>query len=1043
MNRERPPAGGLAHAVLSRPRGLTILYVVIAVLGGISISRIPVEGTPRLSMPTLTVEAQWPGASPEAVCERVTRLLEGAVRAVEGLEEISSISSFGSARVTASFAKGTDMDMAAMEAGERIAGLMGQLPPGMLPPRVRPFVPTELRTRGFLIYSLAGDVGALELTRLAQEVIAPRLQRIDGVAGVTISGTPQQEAVIDLRRGELRRLGLSASDVASALNAGRLDRGVGLTRHEGRDTHVRVSAGSGTLEDLGEVVISRSGPTAVRLADIATIRRGVGEASYTIRYNGQSHIGLAVERTPQSNALRLARRIENAVVELRRDLPSGISLAVEYDDTRKVRSDLADLQTRSAIGLTLILAALLLFYPSFHAAVLVFSTIPFSAALTVTAMYWAGISVNVLTITALALGFGLLVDGSIVVIEAVAIHRRKGCSALWSSVESVRASGPPIAGSILTTAVALGPLVASQGTLKLYYAPFAFTVCMTLAASYVVSLTLVPTLASRFGLAWCHGRPFDAALAGSVVRLSRHPWVVVGGAVLLVGGAWWALITKVHHGREWSFRREGKAVYASLTMPPGTPQRIVDGQIRRFEVALASETGVAYYVASVSGESGQVIGYLDDDVAETGEAFEIESRLVGVAAGIAGARSIGVGGVSPFPYHSGAHGIGLQSTIELRGFDYHGLKQLARGVAALLANHPRVRGIDINASGGVGSSRHQMVMTPRRERMADEGLAVQAGVWAAMHEMGARAGDRIRTEGDDLYLRFTVDGARYPAMADLAEAPVAAQAAGLSIGDVFSVESETVQPEVERRDGEYVRQVGYTFLGPPAMASEFHKGVMENLSLPPGYRIADPMERWRHFQDTGTATLGLFVAAAIVVVFMVTATLFDSLTLPFIVMLAIPLAVVGVAGAYWAFDRMFTPEAYVGAIFLVGIAVNNAILLVDAVRRLRSRGAGKNEAVEEAIRQRTRPVLITTLTTVAGMVPLAVASDGRATLWSTLAFTAIAGLVVSTPLVMTVVPAVMRLTLRDGGKEGGKPETRSPASDGAGPRTKSETGSRG
>ncbi|MBN1426553.1 efflux RND transporter permease subunit [Candidatus Fermentibacteria bacterium] len=1010
--------GGLAQAVLSRPRGLTVLYVAIAVLGAVSVARIPVEGTPKLSMPTLTVEAQWPGASPEAVCERVTRLVEGAVRAVEGLEEISSTSGFGTARITASFAKGTDMDMAAMEVGERIAGLMGELPPGVRPPRVRPFVPTELRTRGFLIYSLAGDAGALELTRLAQEIIAPRLQRIDGVAGVTISGTPQQEAVIDLRRVELRRLGLSAAGVAAALATGRLDRGVGLARHEGRDTHLRLTAGSGDLKDLGEVVICRSGPTTVRLADIASIRRGVGDEPYVIRYNGTSHIGLAVERAPQGNALRIARRVEAAVAELRRELPAGTTLSLEYDDTRKVRSDLADLRTRSAVSLGLILASLLLFYPSFHAAVVVFSTILFSATLTVTAMYWAGISVNVLTITALALGFGLLVDGAIVVTEAVAIHRRGGASPLRSSVQSVRTVAAPIAGSILTTAVALGPLVASQGTLKLYYAPFAFTVCMTLAASYLVSLTLVPTLASRFGLAWCRGRPFDAALAGVTVGLSRHPWVGVASGLLLVGGAWWVLITKVHHGREWSFRREGKTVYAYLTMPPGTPQRILDGQIRRFESALASEEGVAYYVASVSGEAGQVMGYLDDDAAESGRAFEIESRLVAVAAGIAGAKSVSVGGVSPFPYYSGSHGIGLQSTIELRGFDYQGLKQLARGVAALLENHPRVRGTDINATGGVGSSRHQMVLTPWRDRMAAEGLPVHQGLWAAMHEMGARSGGRIRAGEDDLYLRFTVDGARYPAVADVAAAPAAGYGAGLAIGDVFHMESEAVQIEVERNNGEYIRQVGYTFLGPPGMASEFHKGVIENLALPPGYRIADPMERWRRFQDTGTGALGLFVAAAVVVVFMVTATLFDSLTLPLVVMLAIPLAVVGVAGAYWAFGRTFTPEAYVGAIFLVGIAVNNAILLVDAVRRLRGEGSSSHEAIEGAIRERTRPVLITTLTTASGMVPLAVAAQSGATLWSTLAFTAIAGLVVSTPLVMTVVPAVLRLTLRDEGRAG-------------------------
>jgi multidrug efflux pump subunit AcrB len=1004
----------LATRVLSRPKAVGVFYAAVVVLAYISAARIPIEGTPDLSLPRLTVYASWGGASPEAMCERVARPIEAAVRVVEGVKEVESTSELGSARVTVSFDRRTDMDVAVMEVGEQVAGLEEALPPGVLLPQVQPYVPRELRTRGFLIYTVSGELPPLELARIAREEIKPFLERIPGVAGVEVTGEPTKEAVIDLSDAALRGLRLEVADVVGTVSALRQDFGAGIVAHRAAESPVRLRTTPRDLQDLADVVVARRGPSLVHLRDVASLYPGVGQQDYIARYNGKDRVTLRIERSPGSNAIRAAGQVAAALRELAPRLPPSVAVDLEHDDTERIRSELRNLRNRAGVSLVLILLVLFLFHRSFHATLLVLSSIGFSVAITITAMYWAGVSVNILTITALALGFGLLVDGAVVVTEAMASLRRQGLAPLDAAVGGVRRVASPVAGSILTTVAALVPLVASQEILKIHYGPFAFTVAATLAASYLVCLTLVPSVAARFMGRWHRGRAFESGMRGFFAALSRRPWVAVVVGTLLVGGAVWVLAKKVRHGKEWSWHHDPTSVGAWFTMAPGTPTHVVDELVRRFEAVAAVQPGIAYYESYAGGEYGNVVAHLKEEIADTPEALQIESRFIAVAASVAGARWIGVSGVSPQGYHSGSHGAGHYAYIELRGYDYEGLKRVAQSVADMITSHPRVSEVDINAERTWSSGRHQMVLQPRRDRLAAEGLPVTAALWPAVRMLGRSEDRRFRLGEETVRLRFLVDGRLRPEMADLMEMPLAASRPGLRLGDVLSVEMEAVQPEVEREDGEYVRHVAYTFLGPPAMASRFHEGVLASLELPRGYRVVPP-EDWssRWLREPETRELQWLIAGAVVVVYMVTAALFESFTAPLLVLLAVPLSLVGVSAGYWAFGRTFTPEAYVGCIFLVGIVVNNSILLVDATRRAPREGRRVSDAVDLAVRERTKPVIVTTLTTIAGMLPLAVAPARGTELWSTIAFTAIAGLLVSSFLVLSVIPAVMRLTLRD------------------------------
>jgi HAE1 family hydrophobic/amphiphilic exporter-1 len=1003
--------------LLRRPKGVAIFYLAVTVLAVISIRRIPIEGTPDLELPKINVETTWTGASPEAVCERVTRPIEQSIKGVEGVEEISSRSEFSSSFVEISFNKKTDLDVARMEVTERVASIVEDLPDGIPIPQVRPYRPREFRSRGFMIYSLSGDRGKLELGRIAREDIRPELEKVWGVSGVVVTGVPDEEIVVNLDSGYLESLGLEVTDISAAIDEIRIDRNVGIVRKENGEGPLRLRMIGDGLEDLRKVVVASRGESLVHLGDMAAFRRQPSaERHFIQRYNGRNRISLRIERLPGSNELDVARNVQAAIVDIKEILPPSVFLDLEFDDTETIRDSIRDLLKRGAISLAGILLTLILFHPSFRATFLVLSSISFSVALTITTLYIAGIPINILTLTALAMGFGLLVDGAVVVTEKVAFLKKEGYEPLSAAEEGAGQVRAAIGASILTTIAAFVPLLASQGVLKMYYGPFAFAVASTLAASYFVCMTLVPSMAAKFRGRWEYGRSFDRVLENFFSRLSSHPLVPVLIGSLLVGASVWLFITKVEKGERWGWQRDYKTIYVRIEMDSGTPISMVDGLMQRFEKRLKGNPGVDYFNTYIIGETGILVAHLKEELAETVEAIEIEELMVSEAVSIAGAKRIFAGGISPQGYFRGEHGGGNLFTLELRGYDYTGLKTTAREIGEMFITHPRVKEYDINFHPYEMGGRQQIILTPDRDTLAYYGLPAGAALWPAFYYLGQRDGSRIRIGGEELDLRYEVEGMEHPSLKKILDSPLgrARNSGGILLSDVLNLEEEAVQPTIVRKQGEYVRTLSYSFVGTPQMANRFHNSMKENLTLPTGYRIAPEVSEqpfWLRHRDTDT-NIGWYVAVAIVAVFMVVAVTFDSLSTPLLVMIAIPLALVGIAGGYWAGGKLFTPEAYVGAIFLVGIAVNNTILLIDAVRRLQRKGLDIRRAVEGAVRERTRPVLITNITTIIGMLPLALAPSSVSDLWSTLAFTVVVGLAVSTLLVLSVLPSVIIVTTR-------------------------------
>ena len=1009
----------IVDLVLRRPRGTAVIFAALLVLAIVSFNRVPIEGTPDATLPTLNISAYWSGADPEAICEQVTRPIEDVAREVEGVIEVSSTSRPGNSNVKVSFEKGTDMDVASMELTERISFLRDELPDAVMIGSVTQAVPRELTSEGFLIYAITGAEPSI-LKQIADDIIVPRIERIEGISSVIVEGLGQQEIVLDIDRDALNSLDLTLIEVAGAVANGIVDRNAGVAVDtSGLEAVIRLSTVPANVAELKDLVVSSRGGRFVTLSDVTSrilVDYNTSE-NFIYRYNGMDQVSLQIDRSASSNAVRAAGLVKKEIEELEGELPEGIDLNLMEDGTEGITKDLKDLSWRALISLILIVLILLLLNHSPLSTPLIISSIVFSAAMAVTAVYLAGFSINVLTLSALAIAFGLLVDGAVVVLEAIGYRRRHGMPPIEAAGIGAKEVAMPILGGILTTMVAMVPLLASEGILKLYYQPFAFTIAATLTASYFICLTLVPSIAGRWkSNKWYRERKWDRHLARMIAVLHHRPLIAVILAILLVSGAVYVFLAKVEKGEEWSFSFDVDYILVWMQFPPGTPQDVVDEASKGFEAILANREGIESTRTSVYGESANIYSILTEEAVETGYGLQIEAEAVAYATTLGGTRSVYVRGMNPEPYWRSTRSAGMMQTIELRGFDYQGLKDIALAMQTMLDRHPRVGEVNINWDPR-NPERNQLAVVFDRQELADLGVNPYQIFQAFRYNLAGGYGREIQIGDESIDMTFRIDGMKNPELSDVLESRIMTGGGTMELGDIIRIDTLDVQGSVERENGEYIRTVAYSFMGAERMAARFRVSLLDNLELPSGYRVYEEEYVPFWLQDDET-DMNLIVLLAIIAVFAVTAIVFESFTAPLYILAVIPMAMVGVVAGFWIFDRVFSPQAYVGSVFLVGIAVNNSILLVDSFEKKKKAGMDIKKAADMVVAERLRPILQTSATTILGLLPLVLWPMQQSNdLWENLSFTVVCGMLISTPLVLISLPAMIQLTSRKGRKK--------------------------
>lgn len=1017
----------MIRASLGRPVAVTMVYATVALLGVLAWRNIPLELLPDTSFPRLTVTASWPGASPETTEAFLTAPLEATIQLVRGVERVESTSSEGSTQIEVEFDRDTDMDFARIDLAERMATLEENLPEGTTRPSVSEYVPEEFRNQQtrFLSFTFWGPYTLEALRKHLDEVIAPELRRIDGVAEVYVYGGRARSLEISLDPDAIAALNLNQASIRQAIAELDQVREAGAVREGGDQRTITIVNRPRNADEIAEAVVTVVDGTIVRVRDVATVYDGYEERTSHSRINKQPSTNFVVYREPDVNAIRVAEAVKARVEELRELNPYGSQLVVAADESREIESQMTELRRRALLGALVIFVVLFLFLRSVSSTLLIFATIAFSVLIALNLIYFGGLTLNVLTLMGLAMGFGLIVDNSIVVLENVYRRWQGGESAREAGVAGAKEVALAILASTMTTLIVFIPFVYLQGELRIYYVPLAIVVGLTLAASIFVAFTFIPSLASRMlkrdpsafgGRTASNKSPYYLRFYRDLVSFSvRRPWWAIGFTALAFGGSYYVFDEHVQRGRLWGWGGGGSDTFISIqvSLPRGSNLERTDMLVRYFEDRLEDMPEVARFESQVYGTNGRVRVTFPEDIEHTNVPVVIKDRLTALSYTFTGAQ-VRVYGYGPSFYSGGSSP--LNYSVEIAGYNFDRVRDIAEALGARLERVSRVREVDTNVSGRYLSREKasEYAVWIDRDRVAQLGFTVREIVSQLRSAIqgGEATGSRLKIGGEEVAYSIKLAGSQTIDVVELLESLLENQAGKrVRAGDVVRIEQRDVMASIRRVNQQYQRVVGYEFRGPPRLGDRYHRAIVETTEVPVGYSVYSTRGRWS-ITESDERQMWMVIAISILLIFMVTAALFESFLQPLSVMLTVPMALIGVYLTFFFTEEAFTREAWIGVIMMFGIVVNNAILLVDHINRVRKREPRLSlpEAIVTGTSERVRPILMTTTTTVLGLIPLVVfGAPGSSNIWDALALVLIGGLLSSTLFVLTTTPALYGL----------------------------------
>ena len=1011
---------------MRRPLATGMAFGCLAALGVASASRMPLELLPDVEFPRLEVRTFWPGASPEQVEAFVTSPIEAATQEVRGVRSVNSTSFPQHSAVTVEFEPGTDMEFGRLELGERLSTLGPDLPAGTLRPEVQPWVPDEFAegSQALLVYTLAapGVLGALRED--VEEALAPELAAVPGVGAVRVVGGTERELRVRLDPARAAAFGLTPDDVRQALATGlNVTQTGGTLRRNGLQYTIAIENRAEGLPDVESLVLRPAAPgqPTVRLGDVAAVALTYADPLDLHRVDGIPAVSIYLYRQLGSNAIGVADRVRERLEELSGTFPVGYRVIEDYDGSEKIREQLSDLRDRALLSAVLVLLVLLVAFRRWRPALLLFGTIAASVLVTLDLMALGGLTLNLLTLAGLAMGLGLIVDNGIVVVESI--------EASHDAHAGARQVVQPILAATLTTVIVFVPFLYLQGELRAYYVPFSVTVGLALLVSLATAFTLIPALHARLrrpSPASALPAPESGEVLSCAARLRalrprdlygdavawtvRHPLATVGTAFLLLTGSVWLFVEKVPRGRTWAGWGEETYLSVQITMPRGAELERTDEIAQRVEERLAVMPDVDRFVTRVRPEHASIHVTFPDSLTTTWIPLAVKERLVAYSHTFGGAE-IRVYGFGP-TFHGGGGGAPSYS-LEFKGYDYEELEGMADDLAARLKRFPRIREVDPDAAGHwfERDKETELVLAPARGRLAAYGLTAGGLLGrVSAYTRGQLTRDVATVAGEEVDLSLKIEGAEDSDVGSLLDLLVTTdEGAPVRVADVATIDERRTLGRIVREDQQYQRIVAYEFRGPRKLGDRVRDAVVQATVLPAGYTLETERSFWE-YEEGELTELALVVALALLLVYMVTAALFESLRAPLVVLAAVPLALIGVFLLYFYLGETFTREAWIGVVMMAGIVVNNAILVVDRIGALRKAdepALGLHEAAVRGTLDRVRPVLMTTGTTVLGLLPLILFTEPEAEgLWRALALATIGGLVASTLLVLLTIPAL-------------------------------------
>ncbi len=1006
-----------------------MVMLAFVVLGLFSWQRLSVDQFPNIDVPTVVVAMDYPGASPEIVEAEVTKKIEEAVNTVAGISSLYSRSYEGTTLVIVEFNLDIDGRRAAEDVREKVALMRPQLRDEVKEPRIFRFDPASQPVFNVALLATQDAVTAQDLTTWGTQVLQKRLENVRGVGSVSVIGGVQRQVNVYLRPAAMEAAGVGTEQVAAALRSENQESPLGSIRSLEQDRVVQINARLKTPRDFRDIVVARkSNGSVVRLWQVADVVDGPQEIESLALYNGQRTVLLSVQKSQGENTIAVVDGLKRALAEAQALLPPGVKTEVNRDNSRAIRVSVANVQRTLLEGAALTVLIVFLFLNSWRSTVITGLTLPIALIGTFLFMYVFGFTINTITLMALSLCVGLLIDDAIVVRENIVRHIQMGQSARDAALAGTDEIGLAVLATTLSIVAVFLPIGFMGGIVGKFFHEFGITIVAAVLISMFVSFTLDPMLSSVWNDPQAHGHPegppvtlYDRTLGRVTGWFDRLTVRLGDGYQALLA---WSLVHKVKTvavatatfvaaivllgliGKEFVPRADFSETQINFYTPVGSSLDVTEMRARQVDAALREFPEVRHTVTTINSgfAQGKIYGSVYVRLVDRKE----RQRSIDALTTPLRERLARIPGITVTNIGVTDLGGGKSIQFSVQGSDLGELERLATQILARLRDIPGL--VDLDST--LKPDKPTLAVDVRRDAAADLGLNVSA-IAGTLRTLlaGVSVGNWRAADGENYDVRLQLAPQSRDAASDLSQLPLVlgsnadGSARVVRLSQVADVTPSTGPNQINRRDLSREVNIDANALGRSSgEVSADIRAALDAIAWPPGYRYSFGGST-KNMQESFTYAVGA-LALAVVFIYMILASQFRSFLQPLALMSALPLTLIGVVLSLLAFRSTLNMFSIIGVVMLMGLVTKNAILLIDFAIRARERGLDRTAALLEAARVRLRPILMTTLAMIFGMLPLAFALTEGSEQRAPMGQAVIGGVVTSSLLTLVVVPVV-------------------------------------
>lgn len=1013
----------LSQKAVERPIFTSMVVLIILILGGIAFFRLPIDLMPDITFPTLSVSTSYGNASPEEMEELVTRPIEQAMAAVPGVQSIESESSVGNSSVRLSFVWGTDLEDASDDIRDRLDRVISALPDEASRPVLRKF---DISATPILMLGITSELPPLQLRQLIDNQIQYRLERVPGVAAIYVRGGLEREIHVNLDPEKIKALRIPLDQIISAVRASNINLPAGSVTSGNKEIVIRTPGEFTSLDELKNTVVLERAGTKITLAQIAAVEDSWTKITRHTRINGQPGIQISINKQSGTNTVGVAKAALIEIGKINADMPQ-IELIPVMDSSIYIRRSINNVGMAAFFGGILAIFVLLIFLRNIKSTAIISTAIPISIIATFGLLYFSGFTLNIMTLGGLALGVGMLLDNSIVVLENIYRLREKGMSQREAAINGSQEVTAPIIAATITTLVVFLPLVFMRGMSGVMFKQLSYVIAFSILCSLLTALTIVPMLSSRLltvnNSNIPSGKRLRDLLFNGVGRFLtnlenrykkllhlalNHRIITAVSAVSLLG---LSLLLIPFVGTELMPETDEGEIRINVEMETATKLEITDAKMKEIEAIINKAVPEIKNLITFTGGTGwgsttSNTGFIRISLVHlnqrTRSSEEITQELRKLLANIPGTKAR-VSSSSTMLMSRIMRSSAGRLELIVRGHDLERAYTLAEQIRRLIDSVDGVTDSNISRTAGTPE---ELVLVDR-QKASELGLTIQQIARTLQIVLSGSSAGVYREDGKEFTILMQVEDKDKESLEDVLNLTVT-NSAGLPVilRNVVTVKSGLGPVEIDRQNQERVTSIYANISGRDlgSIISDI-RIKLRGLAIPEDFTVVfggDYEEQQQSFRE-----LMMSFVLALVLVYMVMASQYESLKDPFVVMFSVPFAIIGVVLILFLTKTTFNIQSYIGIIMLGGIVVNNAILLVDTTNQLhRKEGLAVRDAIEEAGRRRLRPILMTASTTILGLTPMAIGLGEGGEAQAPLARAVVGGMLSSALITLVFVPVV-------------------------------------